>query len=136
MMPVRLRPTAPRSRVKHSTTEPLRSQKRVILAILKSHVALVSPTESCYQHSSVLTLFILMNFPVHIDTISMDLLILYLWESQGQISKFLYISLSLKIAYILANSADPDEMPPKATFHLVRHCLPQYLFISIQNEKG
>ena len=26
------------------------------------------------------------------------------------------------------NSADPDEMPPYAAFHLGLHCLPKYLF--------
>ena len=46
------------------------------------------------------------------------------------------IFLFLKIVYILANSADPDEMPHNAAFHLGLHCLPKYLFICIQNEKG
>ena len=44
--------------------------------------------------------------------------------------------MSLKIAFILANSADPDEMPPYVAFHLGLHCSPKYLFTSIQNEKG
>ena len=43
---------------------------------------------------------------------------------------------SLKIAFILANSADPDEMSPHAAFHLGLYCLPNYLFTGIQNEKG
>ena len=34
------------------------------------------------------------------------------------------------------NSADPDEMPPYAAFHLGLHCLPKYLFTGIQTEKG
>ena len=34
-MPVRLKPTVPRSQVKHSTTEPLRSQLFFVLIILK-----------------------------------------------------------------------------------------------------
>ena len=38
----------------------------------------------------------------------------------------------LKIVLISANSADPDEILPCAAFH----CLPKYLFSSIQNEKG
>ena len=45
-------------------------------------------------------------------------------------------NLSLKIAYILANSADPDEMPPYAAFHPGLQCLPNYLFTGIQNENG
>ena len=37
--------------------------------------------------------------------------------------------------FILANSADPDEMPHHAAFHLGLHCLPMHLFAGIQNEK-
>ena len=50
-------------------------------------------------------------------------------------SKFLYNDafLSLKIVLILENSADPDEMLHDAAFHLGLHCLPTYLFTSIQN---
>ena len=43
---------------------------------------------------------------------------------------------SLKMIIILANSADPDEMPPQAAFHLGFHCLPKYLFTVIQIENG
>ena len=32
------------------------------------------------------------------------------------------ILLSLKIDFVLANSADPDEMPQYAAFYLGRHC--------------
>ena len=35
---------------------------------------------------------------------------------------------SLKIDFVLANSADPDEMPYYAAFHLGLHCLPKYPF--------
>ena len=71
-----------------------------------------------------------MDFPIHSDTISTDL--------RGQSSKCLNfnIFLFLKIILILANSADPDEMPPNAAFHLGLQCLPKYLLIGIQNEKG
>ena len=34
--------------------------------------------------------------------------------------------LPLKIDFILAKSADPDEMPYNAIFHLGLHCLPEY----------
>ena len=43
--------------------------------------------------------------------------------------------LSLKIFFIIANSADPDEMPPSVAFHLCLHCLPKYPFTGIQHEK-
>ena len=95
--PLRLKPTAPRSRVKHSTTEPLRS------------------------------LFILIDYPIHIDTISMRLSILYFEGSQND------VFLSLK-SFVIANSADPDDS--NVAFHLGLHCLPKYLFTGIQNEKG
>ena len=32
-----------------------------------------------------------------------------------------------RLFFISANSADPDEMPPYAAFHLGPHCLPKYL---------
>ena len=44
--------------------------------------------------------------------------------------------MNLKIVFILANSADPDEMLPNAAFHQGLHGLPKYLFTGIQNEKG
>ena len=47
---------------------------------------------------------------------------------------FVFI-LSIKIVLFLANSADPDEMLPYATFHLGLHCMPKYLITGIQNEK-
>ena len=43
---------------------------------------------------------------------------------------------SLEIDFILANMADPDDMPHYETFHLDLHCLPKYLFTDISNEKG
>ena len=30
--------------------------------------------------------------------------------------------------FVLANSADLDEMPPHVAFHLGLHCLPKYSF--------
>ena len=38
--------------------------------------------------------------------------------------------LSVKISFVLANSVDPDEMSPHATFHLGIPCLPKYAFRS------
>ena len=67
-----------------------------------------------WNSSHMLTLFILMNFPIYIDTISMDMSILYFTGSLVKISIF----------FILANSADPDEMLHYVAFHLGLHCLP------------
>ena len=63
-----------------------------------------------------LTLFILMDYPIHIDTISRDLFILYF---KG-LSVINYISVS-EVFFINANSADPDEILPSAAFHLDLH---------------
>ena len=38
------------------------------------------------------------------------------------------VFLTLKIDFVLAISADPDEMPHNASFHLSLHCLPKYSF--------
>ena len=42
---------------------------------------------------------------------------------------------SLKILFMLANSADPDEMLPFGTLNLDLHSLPKYQFTGIKNEK-
>ena len=47
-----------------------------------------------------------------------------------------YVFLSLMIVFILANSADPDEMPHYAAFHLGLHCLPKYPFEGFQPTKA
>ena len=56
-----------------------------------------------------LTLFIWMDFTLHIDSISMDLSILYFKGLSN-------------------NSADPDEMAHYVAFHMGLHCLPKYLY--------
>ena len=68
-----------------------------------------------------------MVFPLHIDTIRMELSILYSKGSQVEISK-LWLFMSLKIVFISAISADPDEMTPYEAFHLGLHCLPKYMW--------
>ena len=75
-----------------------------------------------------LNLFILMDYPIHIGTIRMKLSILYFKGSHD-------VSLSLKMVFILASSADPHEMLHYAAFHLGLHCLPMNLLTGIQNEK-
>ena len=41
--------------------------------------------------------------------------------------------LTIKVVFILANSADSDEMQPYAAFHLALHCFQKYLFTRAQN---
>ena len=52
-----------------------------------------------------------MDYPIHIDTISMEWSILYFKGFSVNVYKN-DVFTSLKIVFILANSADPDEMPP------------------------
>ena len=64
----------------------------------------------------------------------------FVFFKKGCVSKFLkkmyFCPCRLFVTVILANGADPDEMPPNAAFHLGLQCLPKYLFIGIQNENG
>ena len=74
-----------------------------------------------------------MEYPKHIDTISLGSPFCVL---RGHRLKFLNYDefMLLKIFFIQASSADPDECL-YAAFYLGLHCLPKYLFISISNEK-
>ena len=76
-----------------------------------------------------------MDYPIHIDSKSMELSILYF---KGLPVTILCndVFLPLKINFIIANSAETDEMPHYVAFHLGLHCLPKYLFTGIQNEKS
>ena len=44
-------------------------------------------------------------------------------------------NLSLKINFELANSANPNEMPHYAAYHLSIHCLAKYIFRGFQSTK-
>ena len=76
-----------------------------------------------------------MDYPIHIDKISMGLSILYYKGFPVKIAIKWCISVS-ENCFILANSADPDELQPYVAFHLGLHCLFIYLFTRIQNQKG
>ena len=56
-----------------------------------------------------LTLCILVDFPIHIDTISIGFSILHFKGSQVEVSEIWCIS-ALKVVLIIANSVDPDKM--------------------------
>ena len=64
-----------------------------------------------------LTLFILMDYSINIDTISMALSLLYFKGFQVKIS-IKDVFPTMKIVFILASSADPDEMQFYSAFHL------------------
>ena len=79
-----------------------------------------------------------MYYPIYIDSINMDLSIFfYFMGPPVKVCKF-KLFLSVKIALILANCSDPDEMLFYVAFHLSLHCLPKYMYLfnSIQNGKG
>ena len=71
---------------------------------------------------AALTLRILIDFPIHIDTICMGLPIVYFKGSQVEFLMY-DVFCSLKVVLIIANSVDPDEMQHYAAFHLDLHCL-------------
>ena len=64
-----------------------------------------------------------MEFPIKFDTVESGWSIVYIEGSQVII--FIIVFLSLKINFVLAKSADPDEMLHYAAFHLGLHCLPK-----------
>ena len=76
-----------------------------------------------------------MDFPIHIDTISIGLPILYFKSSQVKFLNYDFF-LSLKVVSILANSGYPDEMQYYAVFHLSLHCLSKSLFRGFQDTKS
>ena len=76
-----------------------------------------------------------MDFSIKLHSIKSGWFIVYIKESQVIISKNI-VFLSLKIDSVLANSADPNEMPHYAAFHLGLHCLPKNLFRGFQSPKS
>ena len=76
-----------------------------------------------------------MEFPIKFDTVKSGWSIVYTEGSQVIIEKK-NVFLSLKIDFVLANSADPDEMPHNTAFHLGLHCLPKYPFCGFWSSKG
>ena len=76
-----------------------------------------------------------MGYSIKFDTVKSGRSIVYIKGSQVIISKNI-VFLSLMINIVLANSADPDEMPHYAAFHLDLHCLARYLFRGFLCSKG
>ena len=81
-----------------------------------------------------LALCILMNSTIQFDTINFGWLIVHIKGSQVRISKQDEFQ-SLKIVFILVNSADLDEMLHYAAFHPGLHYLPKYPFTGFQYTK-
>ena len=71
----------------------------------------------------------MIDFPKYIDTTRMgESIMCYMGYRLEFITSGVFMS--LKIVFILANSADPY-----VAFHMDVHCLPMYPFTGIQNEK-
>ena len=62
--------------------------------------------------------------------------IVFIEGSKVIISTKSIVLLSLKINFVLSNSADPDEMPQFVAFHQGLHCLPKYPFRGSQSTEG
>ena len=73
-----------------------------------------------------------MEFAIKFDTVKSGWSIVYI---EGYNLK-IYIFLSRKIYFVLASSADPDEMPHDAAFLLGLHCLPNFPFRGFWYTKG
>ena len=85
----------------------------------------------------IFTHFILVDFPIHIDTMGMDLSILCFKGSLVKLSKLLYI-LSLKIfCFVLPNQTVQTLVKCHIMQHFIWHftVLSKYMFASIINVK-
>ena len=61
----------------------------------------------------ILTLFILIDFPIPTDSVSMDCQFYILTCHRSKFLNYdVHVNLSLKIVLILVNRAEPDEIPP------------------------
>ena len=76
-----------------------------------------------------------MEFSINLHTIKSGWSIVYIYGSHVIISKNI-VFLSLKIGFVLVNSADPYLMQHYAAFHLGLHCLPKYPFRGFRSTKG
>ena len=76
-----------------------------------------------------------MEFSIKFDTVNSRWAIIYNEGSQVILSKNIAF-LHLEVDFVLANSADPDEMPNYAAFHLGLHCLPKYPLWGFWSTKG
>ena len=64
-----------------------------------------------------------MDYPKHIDTITMDYSIIYF--------KGVRVKMSKKVWIILANSTDSGKMPPQANFRLWVFYLCQFIYLLV-----
>ena len=114
----------------HTETEfHLASDQHVVLSTIKTCIHAFSQTRALW----VLTLKILMDCSIHIDTISIEQSPFVFFEVACY--NVFYKKMSLKIVFIIANSADTDKMPSLLGFHQSLHCLHTNLFISTRMKR-
>ena len=85
-----------------------------------------------------LTLFRLMEFfHKHVATYTKVRMFhcVYCWVTGYNFQKHI-VFISLKIDFVFAKSADPDEMQHNAAFHLGLHCLRKYPFRGFLSTMG
>ena len=79
-----------------------------------------------------LALFGPMEYSIKLHTIQSGWSIVSLEGSTVIFCKHtLIVYLSQKIYFLLANSADPNEMPHDAAFHLGLHCFCQSIYLGV-----
>ena len=76
-----------------------------------------------------------MEFSIKLNTIKSEWSTAYSEEPTVIISKTIMFFF-FKIDFVIANSADPEEMPHQAEFHLVLNSLQNYLLRDIWSTKG
>ena len=74
-----------------------------------------------------------MEFSIKLETFKPERSIVHI-EGYNFPKKVLY--LYLRLDFVLANSANPDEMQHYAVFHLGLRCLQKYLFRCFQSLEG
>ena len=77
-----------------------------------------------------------MELSIKIYTTKSGWSLVYIEGPQVILSKYYQIFFSLKMDFVLANSADPDEMLQYVAFHLGLHCLQKYPLRGFQFTKG
>ena len=70
-----------------------------------------------------------MDFPIHIDSISIGLPIVYFRVHRQNFLNQIF--LPLNVILVLANCAVPDEMQQYAAFHLGLHCFQALKYLEI-----
>ena len=79
----------------------------------------------------------ILDFPIHIDTISMGLPIVYFKGSQVDFSKLhVWCIFVPEGCFNLSKQCRPDKMQHYAAFHLGFHCMSKYPFSGSQFTKG